>query len=129
MKKFSRILVALFGLLIWQSSLGTTAARIYDQKLLQNGYRMYEDGFMIQWGKGNNSTKGNMTVYLPVSFFDTTYCLVTTMETVSDEQSVYGALPYIKSKSYFSVRRRYATAADCGDSARGFDWVAVGRWK
>lgn len=111
------------------SSLGTKAAQINSQNLGQNGYRKYEDGFMIQWGKGNNSTKGNTTVYLLVSFLDTTYCLVTTMETVSGEQSVYTAVPYSKATSYFSVRRRYATGTDCGDTARSFDWFAIGRWK
>lgn len=116
------------------SSLGANAAlkdfsNVTTKNLSQNGYYKFPDGLMIQRGKGSSSVAGNMTVYLPVSFLDTTYCLVTTMETLSGEQSVYTAVPYSKATSYFSVRRRYATGTDCGDTARSFDWFAVGRWK
>ena len=111
------------------SSLGTKAELIESKILGQNGYKKYSDGMLIQWGKGSNSTVGNTSTYFPISFYDTNYSLVTTMETISGEQSVYAAMPYLKYSSYFSARRRYATATDCGDTARSFNWVAIGRWK
>ena len=49
MDRFSRKLVLLLLLVIWQSSLGTKAAQIKEQNLGQNGYRKYEDGLLIQW--------------------------------------------------------------------------------
>lgn len=126
---FSRNIVLIFAVIIWQSSLGTKADLVNSLNLGQNGYKKFEDGFLIQWGKGTNSSIGNMTVWLNIAFSDTNYSLVTTMETVSNEQSVYTATPYAKYASYFSVRRRYATATDNGDTARNFNWIAIGKWK
>ena len=129
MSSFSRKLVLFLVTIIWQSSLGTKADLVNSLNLGQNGYKKFEDGFLIQWGKGINSSLGNMTVWLNIAFNDTNYSLATTMETVSNEQSVYTATPYAKYASYFSVRRRYATATDNGDTARSFNWIAIGRWK
>lgn len=122
-------MVVLFAMIFWQSSLGTKSDLVNSVNLGQNGYKKFEDGFLIQWGKGTNSSVGNMTVWLNIAFNDTNYSLATTMETVSGEQSVYTATPYAKYVSYFSVRRRYATATDNGDTARSFNWIAIGRWK
>lgn len=129
MKDFSRKIVVVLIVIFAQSSLGTKADLVNSVNLGQNGYKKFEDGFLIQWGKGANSSVGNMTVWLNIAFNDTNYSLTTTMETVSGEQSVYTATPYAKYASYFSVRRRYATATDNGDTARSFNWIAIGRWK
>lgn len=129
MDNLSRKKVLLFAIILWQSSLGTKADLVSSLNLGQNGYKKFEDGFLIQWGKGTNSSLGNMTVWLNIAFNDTNYSLATTMETVSNEQSVYTATPYAKYASYFSVRRRYATATDNGDTSKSFNWIAIGRWK
>ena len=118
------------------SSLGTSYAKadfsnITSKSMGQNGYYKLPDGLLIQWGYASNSSNGNMTVYFPLSFYDTNYSITTTMETVSSEPSVYTATPYSKYSSSFSVRRRYAAGTDFsnGDTARSFWWFAIGRWK
>lgn len=132
MKHFSRKLVTIFMLIIWQSSLGTKAAQINAQNLGQNGYRKYEDGLLVQWGRLTNSSPGSATIYFPVSFYDASYRFVTTMETISNEQSLYTALPYNKAASYVAVMRKFLLADNSitvGSSIRSFDWIAIGRWK
>lgn len=116
------------------STLGTNAAmkdfsNVTTQNLGQNGYCKFPNGLLIQWGYASNSTDGNMTTYFSLSFYDANYSLVTTMETISIEQSVYTATPYAKYSSSFSVRRRYTTDTENGDTARSFCWFAIGRWK
>ena len=67
-----------------------------------------------------------------VSFYDASYRLVTTMETISNEQSLYTALPYNKAASYVAVMRKYLlvdNSITVGSSTRTFDWIAIGRWK
>ena len=54
------------------------------------------------------------------------------METISNEQSLYTALPYNKTTSYVAVMRKFLLANNSitiGSSTRGFDWMAIGRWK
>lgn len=97
--------------------------------LSQNGYQKFNNGLMIQWGTSTNSTSGNMTVWLNIAFSDTDYSLVTTMDTSSSDPAVFGAMPYAKHTSYFSIRRRFATATNNGDTPHGFSWIAIGRWK
>ena len=122
------ILIVVFA----QSSLGTKAAQIKEQNLGQNGYRKYEDGLLIQWGRLANLSPGSVTIYFPVSFYDASYQLVTTMETISSEHSLYTALPYNKAASYVTVMRKFLLADNSitvGSSIRSFDWIAIGRWK
>ena len=126
-----KIVVIIIGLFL-QSSLGTKSAQINSQNLGQNGYRKYEDGLLIQWGSLANSSPGSATIYFPVSFYDASYRLVTTMETISNEHSLYTALPYNKAASYVAVMRKYLLADNSitvGSSIRSFDWIAIGRWK
>ena len=114
------------------SSLGTKSAQISAQNLGQNGYRKYEDGLLVQWGYLTNSSAGSATIYFPLSFYDTTYRFITTMETVSSDQALYTALPYNKTVTFVSVMRKYVNATTTitiGSSIRNFDWVAIGRWK
>ena len=130
MYNFSRKLVLLLLLVIWQSSLGTKSAQIKEQNLGQNGYRKYEDGLLIQWGHLTNSSAGSATIWFPISFHDTSYRFVTTMETASNEQTLYTALPYNKSASYVDVMRKFLLADNSitvGSSTRSFDWIAIGR--
>lgn len=87
MNCFSRKIVLIFATIIWQSSLGTKSAQISAQNLGQNGYRKYEDGLLVQWGYLTNSSAGSATIYFPLSFYDTTYRFITTMETVSSDQA------------------------------------------
>lgn len=98
----------------------------------QNGYRKYEDGLLVQWGYFTNASAGSATVYFPISFYDATYRFVTTMETASSDQALYTALPYNKAATYVSIMRKYVNATttiSVGSSTRGFDWIAIGRWK
>lgn len=117
------------------SSLGTNAAlkdfsNVTTQNLGQNGYCKFPNGLMVQWGYASNSSNGNATIYMPMSFYsDTTYSLVTTMETASSDPAVFVAIPYYKSIAYFSVKRRYVTSDGVGDTPRSFYWLAIGRWK
>ena len=132
MNNFSRKLVVFFIIVFTQSSLGTKSAQIKEQNLGQNGYRKYEDGLLVQWGHLTNSSQGSATIYFPVSFCDDSYRFVTTMETISNEHSLYTALPYKKAESYVSVMRKYLLADNSitvGSSTRSFDWIAIGRWK
>ena len=115
-----------------QSSLGTKSAQISSQNLGQNGYRKYEDGLLVQWGYFTNASAGSATVYFPISFYDATYRFMTTMETASSDQALYTALPYAKTNTYASIMRKYVNATttiSVGSSTRGFDWMAIGRWK
>lgn len=132
MNSLGRKLALLFAMIFAQSSLGTKSAQINAQNLGQNGYRKYEDGLLVQWGYLTNSSSGSATVYFPISFYDATYRFVTTMETVSNEQSLYTALPYNKTTSYVAVMRKFLLANNSitvGSSTRSFDWMAIGRWK
>lgn len=129
---YSRKLGAILVIIFLQSSLGTKSAQISSQNLGQNGYRKYEDGLLIQWGHLTNSSAGSATIWFPVSFHDASYRFVTTMETVSNEQTLYTALPYNKVASYVAVMRKYLLADNSitvGSSTRSFDWIAIGRWK
>lgn len=128
-KNFSRFLVALFWLLIWQSSLGTSAAKIYDQKLLQNGYRKYDDGFMIQWGTKANSIAGSAIVYLPANFYDENYIVVPSALGSASEAGALTAQPYSFSKTSFYVGRKWTGNGTTANTYFSFVWVAVGRWK
>lgn len=130
MYNFSRKLVVLFIIVFAQSSLGTKSAQIKEQNLGQNGYRKYEDGLLIQWGHLTNSSAGSATIWFPISFHDASYQFVTTMETVSNEHTLYTALPYNKSASYVDVMRKFLLADNSitvGSSTRSFDWIAIGR--
>lgn len=130
MYNFSRKLVVFFIIVFAQSSLGTKSAQIKEQNLGQNGYRKYEDGLLIQWGHLTNSSAGSATIWFPISFHDASYQFVTTMETVSNEHTLYTALPYNKSASYVNVMRKFLLADNSitvGSSTRSFDWIAIGR--
>lgn len=116
------------------SSLGTNAAlkdfsNVTTKSLGQNGYYKFPDGLMIQWGYQGTSGSGNITIYLPTSFYDTNYSIGTTFEVTSSEPSIHVVMFYSKQKTYYSVRRRFGNSSEEGDTGRGFTWIAIGRWK
>lgn len=127
MNSFSRKLVLIFAVIIWQSSLGTKAAQIKEQNLGQNGYRKYEDGLLIQWGYMSpysmNSTTGEQNVFLSTSFYNDTYTVITTV--ISSHTSPIVKEIVKKYTSYFITRSiQYGSIA--GES---YGWFAIGRWK
>ena len=76
---FSRNIVLIFAVIIWQSSLGTNAAlkdfsNVSTKSLSQNGYYKLPDGLMIQWGyvTGVATIK---TIYLNSSFLNSDYII------------------------------------------------------
>lgn len=129
MKKIGRFWVALFGLILWQSSLGTKAAQINAQNLGQNGYRKYEDGFMILCGRFYYSNSSSNTYTLPMSFFDTNYICagMVNKSSINNSASVLGV--YVKNRSTIQVVMSYAQDGGNGYSSGYFDLIAVGRWK
>lgn len=139
MKKESRYFgifsVALFMVLLAQSSLGTTYAKadlsnaMGVSLLSTNGYARFNNGLLIQFGTSNNATVGNVKVYLPISFYDTLYSMIPSIMTDSGEYATRAAMPYNKTTTSFSVRRRYVTEEASGDNASSIMWIAIGRWK
>lgn len=133
---FSRNIVLIFAVIIWQSSLGTNAAlkdlsNVSTKNFSQNGYYKLPDGLMIQWGVGGKI--GDVkTIYLPVSFYDTTYNVVACsgFELIS-EVLVSAVMVYNKNKSNFTVVQRHASNDRNGIYTTGypFNWFAIGRWK
>lgn len=72
MDRFSRKLVLLLLLVIWQSSLGTNAIQSSGQSFGQNSYIKFNNGLLIQWGVKAGAV-GFSSLYLPTSFYDTNY--------------------------------------------------------
>ena len=132
MDRFSRKLVLLLLLVIWQSSLGTKSAQISSQNLGQNGYRKYEDGLLIQWGKVSGSSITSYAIIMPATFYDKFYKIFATVYKPSSDSSVYSASPIddsTKTVSRFYINRNYASGGTTGLSQETFDWMAIGRWK
>lgn len=131
---FSRKIVLIFAVIIWQSSLGTTYAKAdlsnaMSVNLSQNGYAKFNNGLLIQWGYSSSSS-GSKTIYMPTSFYDVNYSMQITFKTASNISSVIS--PYIvsQSTSYFVMKGRYiATNSATGDTTDPFTWFAIGRWK
>lgn len=112
------------------SSLGTNATLLESQNLGQNGYRKYEDGLLVQWGKGGGYTTYH-TYYFPSSFYDTNYSFTTCVEYKNLSESVV-LTPYINNKNKSSFVG--GITAKSGDnpilaSAWNFYWIAIGKWK
>lgn len=124
MKKFSRILVALFGLLIWQSSLGTKADLVNARGINQNGYKKYEDGMLIQWGYATDNQNSNwrQTVYLPISFYTTSSYIVL--------MTAYSPFTgYYVGRTIYSLNSGSFIASSNQQNKESFYWFAIGRWK
>ena len=136
MYNFSRKLVLLLLLVIWQSSLGTNAIQLESQNLwnekAKNGYVKYSNGLLMQWGTRAGAT-GAISLYFPTSFYDTNYNVYLTAGlNVTSEPFVYapGYDPNNKNKSYIIILARgiNSTPAIVWTSW-DFTWFAIGRWK
>lgn len=93
----------------------------------QNGYQKFNNGLMIQWGYMSpstmNSTTGQQNVYMPTSFYDTYYTVVTTV--ISSHTSPIVKEIVSKYNSYFIIKSiQYGTIA-----GEAYNWIAIGRWK
>lgn len=129
-RNLSRFLVALFALILTQSSLGTSAAKIYDQKLLQNGYRKYDDGMLIQWGRAGGYASAT-TFFFPTSFYNTDYSIAMSIEYEKLAEAAV-LCPYINTKGVSSFKGGIVFT-EGGNGVHGstwhFFWIAIGRWK
>ena len=73
MNSLGRKIMFLLAVIFMQSSLGTNAVLLEAQNLGQNGYIKYSNGLLIQWGKQPGSTATTITIYMPLSFYNTDY--------------------------------------------------------
>lgn len=95
--------------------------------LAQYGYQKFNNGLMIQWGYVSpytmDSTTGQQKVYMPTSFYDTYYTVVTTV--ISSHTSPIVKEIVSKYNSYFIIK-----SIEYGAIAReAYNWIAIGRWK
>lgn len=134
MDRFSRKLVLLLLLVIWQSSLGTNAIQLESQNLwnekAKNGYVKYSNGLLMQWGTRAGAT-GAISLYFPTSFYDTNYNVYLTAGlNVTSEPFVYAPTLCTKTISSFQVGTRYiASGGEIAWTGWQFTWFAIGRWK
>ena len=131
MERFSRKLVLLLLLVIWQSSLGTNAIQSSGQSLGQNGYIKYSNGLLMQWGTRAGATGGAISLYFPTTFYNTDYKIFATVYKPSSDSAVYSSSPLAinKTVSRFYLNRNYASGGTTGLSQESWDWFAIGRWK
>lgn len=133
MGKISRKWVALIILLLWQSSLGTSAIKLVSQSLwndsAKNGYVKFSNGLLIQWGL-NTSTAQYRTVYFPHSFSDASYSVVTTSQSsiLNMVVTTFTTDTYTKS-SFRAVGAYRGIDATQGFPAEPFRWIAIGQTK
>lgn len=132
MERFSRFLVALFIMFFVQSSLGANAAlkdfsNVTTKSFGQNGYHKLPDGLIIQWGY--NSGGANKTIYLPTTFYDANYAVLTTSDD-GNQAVVLSHNVIARYTSYFKVTSTYINnSAITGTAGTGFMFIAIGRWK
>ena len=130
MDRFSRKLVLLLLLVIWQSSLGTNAIQSSGQSFGQNSYIKFNNGLLIQWGVKAGAV-GFSSLYLPTSFYDTNYIVqLTGVSANTTEIIVYAPTIYTKTVSSFKVGTRYiASGGEIAWTGWQFTWFAIGKWK
>lgn len=134
MKHFSRKLVAIFMLILWQSSLGTNYAKadfsnVTTKNLGQSGYYKLPDGLMIQWGYSSTSGIGK-TVYFNTTFYDSNYTVLLTGTRKVHSNYIYSFDVFNKYASYFVMDSVYQNVdSDAGGFSIAFYWFAIGRWK
>lgn len=130
MNRFGSKIVLLLTVIFTQSSLGTNAVLLSGQSLGQNGYVKFNNGFMIQWGYNGGSTTHTLTVYMPVSFYDSTYNVYGNIIKDSSDNNLYTFCPLPNtSVSSFRVDRTFYANGSTGNSTAKFRWYAIGRWK
>lgn len=130
MNSLGRKLALLFAMIFAQSSLGTNAVLFEAQNLGQNGYIKFNNGFMIQWGYNTGSSTHTLTVYMPVSFYDSNYNVYGNIIKDSSDNNLYTFCPLPNtSVSSFRVDRTFYANGSTGNSTAKFRWYAIGRWK
>lgn len=95
-----------------------------------NGYAKFNNGLLIQWGY-KSSSSNDTYVYLPLSFYNTSYVPVITYYEPGSGMNVVIGLIISVGTNLFRIRSRY-TAGDNNGTGAGtnpFYWIAVGRWK
>lgn len=97
----------------------------------QNGYQKFNNGLMLQWGYVGGSATASYRVTMPMSFYNTTYNVLATVNKPSSDNCIYSASPLAISKtvSAFYINRNYASGGSTGLSQESWQWFAVGRWK
>ncbi|ASM66434.1 gp53-like domain-containing protein [Bacteroides caccae] len=98
--------------------------------LNQNGYAKFNNGMLIQWGKGGGYTTYH-TYYLPMSFLDINYSFSICAEYKNLSESVILS-PYVNNKT----RTTFVSGITATNISNGvlpsnwnFFWIAIGRWK
>lgn len=136
MYNFSRKIVTFLTVVFWQSSLGTTYAKVdlsnaISVNLSLNGYAKFNNGLLIQWGRVGGSSTASYSVTMPTSFYNTEYKIFATVYKPSSDSAVYSSSPLAinKTVSRFYLNRNYASGGTTGLSQESWDWFAIGRWK
>lgn len=100
--------------------------------LAQNGYQKFNNGLMIQWGYTQGSSSGGKTVYMPMSFINSTYNVQSAgILQNTNERIVYSPSVYTKGTSYFTIYTRYIGqgSTNVETTTWYFEWFAIGQWK
>lgn len=85
---------------------------------------------MIQWGYNTGSSTHTLTVYMPVSFYDSNYNVYGNIIKDSSDNNLYTFCPLPNtSVSSFRVDRTFYANGSTGNSTAKFRWYAIGRWK
>lgn len=95
-----------------------------------NGYAKFNNGLLIQWGY-KSSSSNDTYVYLPLSFYNTSYVPVITFYEPSGGMNVVIGLIISVGTNLFRIRSRYTVGDNngTGSGTNPFYWIAVGRWK
>lgn len=95
-----------------------------------NGYAKFNNGLLIQWGY-KSSSSNDTYVYLPLSFYNTSYVPVITYYEPGSGMNVVTGLIISVGTNLFRIRSRYTAGNNNGTGAgtNPFYWIAVGRWK
>lgn len=98
--------------------------------LSQNGYVKFQTGLMIQWGQNTSGTTSERTIYLPTSFFNTSYVVIPAIfgNGTSIEYAIYSSALISKNTSSFVAANRFFNGS-YGYSGLAMSWFAIGRWK
>lgn len=134
MNRINRFLVALFGLLLWQSTLGTNFAKAdlsnaMTVSLGRNGYAKFNNGLLFQWGAKENSVTGSVIIYLPTAFYDSNYIAIPSALGSATELGALTAQSYNHTRTSFNVQRKWTGNTTTADTYFSLIWLAVGRWK
>lgn len=139
MERFSRILVALFAVIILQSSLGTNYAKADLSNIATwrfgigttSSYIKFNNGLLICWGWVATQRAEIKTVYLPVSYANDAYKVATTSESATGAGTTLISLTVnSKGVSSFKVKGAFHVVdVSSGYPSEAFDWITIGQWK